>query len=70
MASTKVTLRTAFNDQFIFGDVVVTQDGTTFPSEAKAAEVWLAAQQAGVTLYEVEAPVGGSAPTKTEGSGS
>lgn len=66
MAGTKVTLRTAFNDEFIVGGVTITQQGTTVDSRTKADEILDAAQQAGVLLFEVEP----SDVKKTEGSGS
>lgn len=70
MAGTKVVLRTAFNDEFHVGDVVITQEGTELPSRAKADEVLEAARQSGVTLYEVEAKPAAAAEKKNEGGGS
>lgn len=71
MAGTKVTLRTAFNDEFVVGDVTITQEGTELPSRAKADEVLETARQHGVALYEVEPEtdeVAGTPTKKTEGS--
>lgn len=68
MASTKVVLRTAFNDEFQVGDLVITQQGTELPSRARADEVMETARRSGVTLYEVEPEA--ATDKKTEGSGS
>lgn len=65
MAGTKVTLRTALNDQFIVGDIVIDQQGTEIGSRAKADEIMEAARRSGVTLYEVE-PADKTAASKTE----
>ena len=71
MASTKIVLRTAFNDVFVVGEgkdeIRITQEGTELPSKAKADEVKEAARRAGITLYEVEQD---AAPAANEGSGS
>lgn len=69
MASTKVTLRTAFNDTFRTGDIVITREGTELPSRKQADEVIETARRNGVTLYEVESPSAAD-EKKTEGSGS
>lgn len=69
MASSKVTLRTAFNDRFTMGEVVVTQEGTEFPSKAKADEAIEVARRSGVTLYVVE-DVPAATDDKKTGSGS
>jgi H2-forming N5,N10-methylenetetrahydromethanopterin dehydrogenase-like enzyme len=66
MAAAKVVLRTAFNDTFIVGDLVVTQDGTEVASRKQADDVIETARRAGVTLYEVPA----DETPKIEGSGS
>lgn len=66
MATTKVTLRTAFRDSFSVGDVTITQDGTELPSRKAADEVLEAARQSGVTLHEV--PQDAAPEVKKEGS--
>lgn len=69
MAATKVVLRTAFNDRFVVGDVVITQEGTELPSKAKADEVMETARRSGVTLYEVTPDAPATVETKNEGGG-
>lgn len=54
MASTKVTLRTAFSDVFRVGDIEITRQGTELPSRKQADEVLEAARASGVELYEVD----------------
>lgn len=66
MAGSKVVLRTAFNDEFRVGDIVITQQGTELPSRKAADEVLAAAKASRVQLFEVPA----DAPVRTdEGSG-
>lgn len=65
MASTKVVLRTPFQDVFEYRDYRIVPTGTELPSRKVADEVLEAARLNGVTLYEVEEPQS-AAP---EGSG-
>jgi NADH dehydrogenase FAD-containing subunit len=68
MASNKVTLRTSHEGSvFVLGDVVVTHEGTEFPSKAKADEAIEAARLAGTALFEVSADEATKEPSKTEG---
>lgn len=61
-AKQTVVLRTAFNDRYLVGDLVINQDGTEVPA-ADADKIVADAKAVGVSLHRMPP----EAETKTEG---